>query len=1157
MAVSWGPARESGTNGARVGIELAVSGSGATRTVVFEIWLWTKRASYGSSASYSYSGTYQGSGSGTFSYNHTNNSRDWPTQNQTRIARWSKTWTLQYGQTIKITAGASVSGLGGNIPTPVSHSRSVTLPARPYSAPAAPTGATVTRSSDSAQVIKWTNQGTTAAPVTRTRIRRRNYDGNPRGSFTAFTDRGTSTGTSFTDSTVGNWWYEYAIRAEGPGGNSAWVYLPGINTTPGSPKNVRVTPRADGNLIQWEPGHRWITGVTMEVQRQEGSGSWTNLAFGLHAEDTSALHADPNPSVTHRYRVRARASSPVLYSDWAYSGNVELAAPPAAPTNLGPVTPWDATEPRVLTWKHSPVDGSEQTSFMIRYRVAGGSWTTVPRIYSSESHWELPAGRAVNGEDFEWQVRTWGVHPDPSPYSAVNIQRPQARPTVSINTPVDGETVDRSEVLLSWGYGQEQDSGQAAYRIHITRDGGQTRTVAGTGEGTTRLITGLVDGATYTVQVEALSAHGLWSTPDSVTFPVVYLSPQAPSIEAAWNAVDGSASLQIEQPPWAEDTAEPAYHQVWRSSDPATVRAWRDYQAALESREERDLAEPRRSLVTNPRGRRTNGTWTVRENISLDPRPRSAWSGTTDPDMPFMGKPSQRASGTTMIVGQNVAARRAAVVAGKTYTITVWMRSPEAFTGQVRYYLYSSGTTFSDFGPPVDVPANEWTPVSATFTVEEGQTSTLPMAYGAPSGQTWWVGAVLIEEGGASLPYFDGDTWDGDPDFTPEWTGTAGESTSLLVAPRPVGFGAVNGVVYYSQSQDALAVMRLRPNSPTNSTYVIDNTSMPEVNGQTYTLVTEVWSSLPTVEMRGYKVNTMPNNVRQSFPGAGTYRNSGVRTGSGTLVPINLYAPPTAEGDVVYFRHAYVEGEYSGPYFDGHMEDTDETAYVWEGEPDNSASIMTDLAVLRTQALFEDLWQETRIMIADHVPLDTAITDPIPAIGDGTGNVYQAVTVSVLPSEAAGEVTFLEVRSDTRSICPEPGNRNTVDAFYLNGGQGFGLVCRALYEPEVAESLSKPETVLHRFSGRKRPVAFYGDGEEGTLNVSFVTLPNEEHRGSTAATFDQWRELVSLPGPHLFRDWLGRRYFVYVESFSGDRQPGDIMQVSMSLTRVEDEEPEP
>src|SRR5690606_12207667 len=215
-------------------------------------------------------------------------------------------------------------------------SRSVTLPARPYSAPNTPGSPSVTRSSDSAQVIKWTNRGTTSAPVTRTRIRRRNYDGNPRGSYTAFTDRGTSTGTSFTDSTVGNWWYEYAIRAEGPGGNSAWVYLPGINTTPGSPKNVRVTPSSDGNLIQWDPGHRWSTGITLAVQRQEGSGPWSSLAFGPHAEHPSALHADPNPAGTHRYRVRARASNPVLYSDWAYSDVVQLAAPPSAPTNPGP-----------------------------------------------------------------------------------------------------------------------------------------------------------------------------------------------------------------------------------------------------------------------------------------------------------------------------------------------------------------------------------------------------------------------------------------------------------------------------------------------------------------------------------------------------------------------------------------------------------------------------------------------------------------------------------------------------------------------------------------------------------------------------------------------------------------------------------------------------
>lgn len=1145
MAVSWGPARESGTNGARVGIELAVSGSGSTRTVVFEIWLWTKRASYGSGASYSYSGTYQGSGSGTFSYNHTNNSRDWPTQNQTRIARWSKTWTLQYGQTIKITAGASVSGLGGNIPTPVSHSRSVTLPARSYSAPAAPTGATVTRSSDSAQVIKWTNQGTTAAPVTRTRIRRRNYDGNPRGSFTAFTDRGTSTGTSFTDSTVGNWLYEYAIRAEGPGGNSAWVYLPAINTTPGSPKNVRVTPRADGNLITWEPGHRWITGVTMEVQRQEGSGSWTNLAFGLHAEDTSALHPTPNPSVTHRYRVRARASSPVLYSDWAYSGNVELAAPPAAPTNLGPVTPWDATEPRVLTWKHSPVDGSEQTSFMIRYRVAGGSWTTVPRVYSSESQWELPAGRAVNGEDFEWQVRTWGVHPDPSPYSAVNIQRPQARPTVSINTPVDGETVDVSEVLLSWGYGQEQGSGQAAYRIHITRDGGQTRTIAGTGAETTRLITGLVDGATYTVQVEVLSTYGLWSTPDSVTVPVVYLSPQAPSIEAAWNAVDGSASLQIEQPPWTEDTAEPAYHQVWRSSDPATASAWRDYQAALESRGERDLAIPRVNLVPNPRGRRTDGTVVVAENLMTDPRAShpGGWDTTGRARPENGGALDFVVDGIRVTYGYGnedgsvyyVPDRSIPIPSDASrFYVSARVTNVNGYPGlRIRFQFYDGSNNLIQSVDSADLqPSTQGSRLGADAAIPAGTQSVRVHWYGlaSPGEQQHFAEFYYGVVGYPS--FFDGDT-SPDPDLTPEWTGMPGASASRLIAPAPVvPYKNEQAPVYYSETRDAYAL--------TDGAWVLftNLTSGSDV----VSIFAEIVDATEGAEFNN------PYGSWEPVQAGDVYRLTRGNITSGQF---------QARNGTVYARLGFTPGDYSGPYFDGHLENTDDTTYEWEGEPDNSASVATDIAVPRTQGLFEDLWQETRIMIADHVPLDSAITDPIPAIGDGTGNVYQAVTVSVLPSEAAGEVTFLEVRSDTRSICPEPENRNTVDAFYLNGGQGFGLVCRALYEPEVAESLSKPETVLHRFSGRKRPVAFYGDGEEGTLNVSFMTLPNEEHRGATAATFDQWRELVSLPGPHLFRDWLGRRYFVYVEEFSGDRQPGDIMQVSMSLTRVEDEEPEP
>src|SRR5690606_22565342 len=139
-----------------------------------------------------------------------------------------------------------------------------------------------------------------------------------------------------------------------------------------------------GNLIQWDPGHRWITGVTMEVQRQEGSGSWGNLATGLGAETTSRLHSNPNPAVTHRYRVRARASNPVLYSCWAYSDVIQLASPPSAPTSRGPSQPWHATEARPSAWRHVPTDRSTQQRFQVRHWLAGRTTgTTETAVQSS------------------------------------------------------------------------------------------------------------------------------------------------------------------------------------------------------------------------------------------------------------------------------------------------------------------------------------------------------------------------------------------------------------------------------------------------------------------------------------------------------------------------------------------------------------------------------------------------------------------------------------------------------------------------------------------------------------------------------------------------------------------------------------------------------
>src|SRR5690554_5984839 len=102
MAVNWGPAVTTSTNGMRVGLELRHTVSGATATVHWEIWLWTRRAAFNTGSNYSVD---DGVSSGSFSFNHSNNSSDWPSSNRTKVASGSFTRALQYGstQTVGIT----------------------------------------------------------------------------------------------------------------------------------------------------------------------------------------------------------------------------------------------------------------------------------------------------------------------------------------------------------------------------------------------------------------------------------------------------------------------------------------------------------------------------------------------------------------------------------------------------------------------------------------------------------------------------------------------------------------------------------------------------------------------------------------------------------------------------------------------------------------------------------------------------------------------------------------------------------------------------------------------------------------------------------------------------------------------------------------------
>ncbi len=559
MAVSWGTARESSTNGARVGIDLDYSVSGDTATVTFELWLWTKRASFGSSASYSRGGAW--SGGGSFSYNHTNNSSDWPTSNRTRIGRWTTTRNLGTS-TQTVTASGSVTGLGGNIPEPVSHSRTLTLPARNVSAPASPSGATATRLSDSQIRIQWSRNATADRPYHGQRVQRRHL------TVSGWTDWVTranlsGTATSFTDSVIPNREWQYRVQARNSAGDSGWNWTDTVHTTPSSPSSVRAAASPSGIRLTWDNTAAYAASTRLE--RQEGDGAW--LAWQVRgAGQSEATLTDPDLLVTHRFRARHEAPTGGLVSTWTYSNRVELAAPPAAPTGLGPSARFDATEARRFTWTHVPLDGSAQARYQVRHRAQGATtWTTLAETTSTTSAWTLPADTYSNGQTVEWQVRTWGVHPDPGPWSPSGHATATARPTAAINGPVPGEIINRSAVNVQWGFNQDQGLPQTGWRVELLRDGDIVQSQSGS-HATVNvvLLRGLDNNATYQVRV-TVQAAGMWSLPDVVEFTTDFLPPPTPEVEVTWDVELGAAVITVQVPTPTTGEADPNHVQVWRA----------------------------------------------------------------------------------------------------------------------------------------------------------------------------------------------------------------------------------------------------------------------------------------------------------------------------------------------------------------------------------------------------------------------------------------------------------------------------------------------------------------------------------------------------------------------------------------------------------------
>lgn len=424
------------------------------------------------------------------------------------------------------------------------------------SVPDPATSMTATYRSDTRVDLAWTRPASAASGAkawTHVRVGRR-YTGG--GWFAIATLPGTA--TSFSDTSVepnGEW--EWLVHGVNDAGVSSPVFAGPVATTPAAPIGVKATKNGTGGIdVSWTDMSP--RNVSWEVQDE----TETTKATVPNAQ-TTWTDASPNLSVVHRYRVRAVSTGP-RYSAWsAWSNEVALALPPAAPSNLAPngvAHPSD--EALVLSWSHNPLDTSPQTAYELRHRLVGaGTWTTVTgTTMTTRTVTGYTAGASV-----EWQVRTKGVHVDYSVWSALATFTVAARPTVTLTAP--SGTVTAPSTAVTWGYFQAAGQAQTGWEAQILS--GATLVAAGSGSSSaSSWNTGnvLADNATYTARVRVRSSAGLWSTWAEQTFSVDYPEPAASIVGAQWQ--DGYGNVLITAQAVSE-AGMPATvsHRVERSTD--------------------------------------------------------------------------------------------------------------------------------------------------------------------------------------------------------------------------------------------------------------------------------------------------------------------------------------------------------------------------------------------------------------------------------------------------------------------------------------------------------------------------------------------------------------------------------------------------------------
>lgn len=316
----------------------------------------------------------------------------------------------------------------------------------------------------------------------------------------------TLNGGPFTNSWADIWGlqpgttYEWRVRSNCANWViSDWSYTVSF-TTLGYSCETPTWP-STSNITETSATFHWsaVSGaLSYTVQVRWPNGTWIDIS-GNPFSGTSATVYDLSPNTTYEWRVHANCGIG-QYSNWTYPISFTTQGFSChAPNWLATINITETSA--TLDW--SPVSGA--LSYMVEYRLAGGTWYTLnggPFTNTLAEIWGLEPGTA-----YEWRVRTNCINGMISDWSY-----PQYFTTlfISCHVPTGLHTTNITETSATFNW--TPVAGAENYSVEIRLPWGNWTYIQGSPfSGTSATVDNLSPGTTYEWRVRANCGNGNYS----------------------------------------------------------------------------------------------------------------------------------------------------------------------------------------------------------------------------------------------------------------------------------------------------------------------------------------------------------------------------------------------------------------------------------------------------------------------------------------------------------------------------------------------------------------------------------------------------------------------------------------------------------------------